>query len=70
MQSMLDIPPGPKVELRRWFTTAVAEEFLGPLWNTMLLALLADFSLAGEDPWAIAAKSAPVAFRSDDAAAR
>lgn len=47
----LDEPIGIKVEMRRWYTYYDAGRQFHKLWHTLLLALLAQCLLDGENPW-------------------
>eukprot|EP00969_Alexandrium_andersonii_P341515 15096095-Alexandrium_andersonii.AAC.1 len=60
MRTMLHDRLGPKVEMRRWFTIAVADDGLDKRWHTMLLALVVDLALSGQDAWELAQKTVPV----------
>ena len=51
LKSMLRVPMGPKVEMRRWFTFWDAGWTLDKLWHSMLLALIVWYGMNGEDAW-------------------
>ena len=51
LKSMLRVPMGPKVEMRRWLTFWDAGWTLDKLWHSMLLALIVWYGMNGEDAW-------------------
>ena len=60
MRTMLSLPMGQRVEMRRWFTYHNAGWTLDKVWHTMLEALLALFCIEGKDPWKAITDAPPV----------
>jgi len=56
---MLEVPMGPKVEMRRWFTYWDAGWVLDKLWHSMLFSLVVWYGMNGEDAWEVCAQANP-----------
>ncbi len=65
MRQMLESPMGPKVEMRRWYTFWDAGWTLDTHWHTMLLALVAEYAMRGQDAWAVAQEARPAGEETD-----
>ena len=56
---MLEVPMGPKVEMRRWFTYWDAGWVLDKLWHSMLFSLVVWYGMNCEDAWEVCAQANP-----------
>ena len=57
---------GPYLELRRWWSVYDNVAHIMPLWHTMLLSLMVQYLMNGENPFKILQTARPVILRGDD----
>ena len=54
LRRMLDLPMGPIVQMRRWWTEYGAGLTLDKIWHSFLVAMIVWYTALGQDPWKIA----------------
>ena len=62
---LLNEPIGPKVQMRRWFTIHDAGWGVDRMWNTMLFALVMQYSMDGTNAFKLAEEVVPVIQKGD-----
>ena len=56
--------------MRRWLSYHRAGRTVDERWHTMLVSLLAEFAMSGDNPWEVAATVLPPMGADDDSSAK
>ena len=66
MEDMLQTILGPATQMRRWWSVFDSCDHMMRNWHTMLMGLMVQLAMDGQDPWKILCTAAPVIVKEDD----